>query len=191
MKIFTTCAALALFCGLAVAQPQQAQPRAKAAATAAKPAAKTAKTAPKSARKAVVATATPAAAAVVAAVVADTPLTDEQRTIAQEVHTGRIPCELGAFVNIEHDAQSPGRFHVYGKNFKYHMTPVATSTGAVRMEDERAGAIWVQIANKSMLLNQKLGQRMADECHSAQQMAVVEAYKTNPPPSLIDALPQK
>jgi glucose/arabinose dehydrogenase len=85
------------------------------------------------------------------------------------------------------DLQSPGRFHVEGKGFKYHMAPVATSTGTVRLEDQRAGAVWIQIANKSMLMNQKLGQRMADECMSPAQVTVAEAIKKNPPPSLLDA----
>jgi hypothetical protein len=76
---------------------------------------------------------------------------------------------------------------VEGKGFKYRMTPVATSTGAVRLEDQKAGAVWLQIANKSMLMNQKLGQRMADECMSPEQVVVAEAIKKAPPPSVFDA----
>lgn len=117
---------------------------------------------------------------------AEAALTPEELQIAERVYTGRMACELGAFVNIEADTQSPGRFHVEGKGFKYHMAPVATTTGAVRLEDQRAGAVWVQIANKSMLMNQKLGQRMADECMSPQQVVVAEAIKKNPPQSLLD-----
>lgn len=118
---------------------------------------------------------------------AEAALTPEELAIADRVYTGHIGCELGAFVSVEADAQSPGRFHVEGKGFKYHMAPVATSTGAVRLEDQRAGAVWIQIANKSMLMNQKLGQRLADECMSTQQVAVAEAIKKNPPPSLLDS----
>ena len=117
---------------------------------------------------------------------AEAALTPEELAIADRVHTGHIACELGAFVNVEADAQSPGRFHVEGKGFKYRMAPVATSTGTVRLEDQSAGAVWIQIANKSMLMNQKLGQRMADECMSPQQVTVAEAIKKNPPPSLLD-----
>ncbi|WP_284465355.1 MULTISPECIES: hypothetical protein [Diaphorobacter] len=117
---------------------------------------------------------------------AEAALTPEELQIAERVYTGRMACELGAFVNIEADTQSPGRFHVEGKGFKYHMAPVATTTGAVRLEDQRAGAVWVQIANKSMLMNQKQGQRMADECMSPQQVVVAEAIKKNPPQSLLD-----
>lgn len=67
------------------------------------------------------------------------------------------------------------------------MIPVATTTGAVRLEDTKAGAVWLQIANKSMLMNQKLGQRMADECMSPEQYVVAEAIKKAPPQSVFDA----
>jgi len=163
---------------------------------AAKPAAKAATTAKAPQKKAVVAKASPpssrallhSGAVQVASGIAaaEAALTPEELAIAERVHTGRIACELGAFVSVEADAKSPGRFNIEGKGFKYHMAPVATSTGAVRLEDQRAGAVWIQIANKSMLMNQKLGQRLADECMSPQQVAVAEAIKTNPPPSLLD-----
>jgi len=38
-----------------------------------------------------------------------------------------------------------------------------------------------------MLMNQKLGVRLADECMSPAQMAVAEAIKLNPPASVLDA----
>lgn len=122
---------------------------------------------------------------------AEAALSPAELALADNVTTGRMPCELGAFVDIEKDVNSPGRFHVTGKNFKYHMQPVATSTGAVRLEDHKAGAVWVQIANKSMLLNQKQGQRIADECMNPNQVAVAEAMKKNPPPSVLDGLNTK
>ena len=106
--------------------------------------------------------------------------------LAEQVHVGRMPCELGAHVTVTPDTHSPGHFHVEGKGFKYHMAPVATSTGTLRLEDTKAGAVWLQIANKSMLMNQKLGQRMADECMSPAQVQVAEAIKKNPPRSVLD-----
>lgn len=117
---------------------------------------------------------------------AEAALTPQELAIAESVYTGRMACELGAFVEVEADAQSPGRFYVHGKGFKYHMSPVVSATSAVRLEDQRAGAVWIQIANKSMLMNQKLGQRMADECMSPQQVTVAEAIRKNPPPSLLE-----
>lgn len=64
----------------------------------------------------------------------------------------------------------------------------ATTTGTVRLEDARGGAVWLQIANKSMLMNQRLGQRLADECMSPEQIVVAEAIKKNPPVSVLEPL---
>lgn len=117
---------------------------------------------------------------------AEAALSPEELAIADRVHVGRIACELGAVVTVSRDEASPGRFHVEGKGFKYHMAPVATTTGTVRLEDTKGGAVWLQIANKSMLMNQKLGQRLADECMSPEQTVVAEAIKKNPPRSVLD-----
>lgn len=122
-------------------------------------------------------------------IAAEAALSPAELAIAERVHTGRIPCELGAFVTVTADPATPGHFHVEGKGFKYHMAPVATTTGTVRLEDQKGGAVWLQIANKSMLMNQKLGQRLADECMSAEQVVVAEAIKKNPPVSVLEPLP--
>lgn len=122
-------------------------------------------------------------------IAADAALSPAELAIAQNVYVGRMTCELGAFVNVSADGASPGHFMVEGKGFKYRMVPVATSTGAVRLEDAKGGAVWLQISNKSMLMNQKLGQRLADECQGAEQVVVAEAIRKNPPVSLLEALP--
>jgi len=120
---------------------------------------------------------------------AEAALSPDELAIAERVHVGHIACELGAHVTLKADPASPGRFDVEGKGFKYRMTPVATSTGAVRLEDQRGGAVWLQIANKSMLMDQKRGQRLADECMSPEQNLVAEAIKKNPIPSVLEPLP--
>ncbi|MEQ6436890.1 hypothetical protein V8Z74_17955 [Comamonas sp. w2-DMI] len=148
--------------------------------TAKKPAAK------KGAKAAAGAAAAGTAAAAVAAAPA-APLSTEELAVSERVFKGRIPCELGAYVNVTADSTNPGYFFVDGRGFKYHMSPVKTTTGTVRLEDKAAGAVWLQIANKSMLMNQKAGQRLADECMSPEQQQVAEAIKKNPPPSLLDA----
>lgn len=106
--------------------------------------------------------------------------------IAQQIHQGLMPCEMGASVRVEADAAAPGYFHVQGKGFRYRMYPVRTSTGALRLEDKKAGAVWLQLANKSMLMDQKKGRRMADDCAHPDQVAYSQDMKTNPPPSLFD-----
>jgi hypothetical protein len=54
------------------------------------------------------------------------------------------------------------------------------------MNDTVHGAVWIQLANKSMLMNQKVGRRMADECQSPAQVAVAEAMKKGPAFNLLD-----
>lgn len=116
----------------------------------------------------------------------DTLMGPDELAIAERVHKGQLPCELGATVRLEADASQPGYFYLHGKGFRYRMHPVATSTGAIRLEDHKAGVVWLQLANKSMLMDQKKGRRMADECANAEQLAFAEDMKSNPPPSLID-----
>jgi hypothetical protein len=116
----------------------------------------------------------------------DTLMGPDELAIAERVHKGQLPCELGATVRLEADASQPGYFYLHGKGFRYRMHPVATSSGAIRLEDRKAGAVWLQLANKSMLMDQKKGRRLADECANAEQLAFAEDMKTNPPPSLMD-----
>ena len=118
---------------------------------------------------------------------AEDAMTPAELAIAERVDVGSLPCELGASVSLTADTKAPGYFDVHGKNFKYRMFPVATTTGAIRLEDRKSGAVWLQLANKSMLMNQKAGVRIADECMSPAQVAVAERMKLNPPDSVLDA----
>lgn len=118
---------------------------------------------------------------------AEAALTPAELAIAQRVYQGKLPCELGAFVTLTADTKSPGYFDVQIRQQKYRMFPVETSTGAIRLEDHQAGAVWLQLANKSMLMNQKLGKRLADECMSPDQAVVAERLIKNPAPSVLDA----
>lgn len=170
--------------GLATAQTAPAKPAAAAAKPAAKPVAKKQPTINPANRTNLKSAAKNVAAGIEAAEAA---LSPAELAIAERVHLGKLPCELGASVDLAADAKAPGYFNVVGKNFKYRMFPVATTTGAIRLEDQKAGAVWLQLANKSMLMNQKLGIRLADECMSADQMKVAEAIKLNPPVSVLDA----
>ena len=172
---------------LALSVPANAQTAAPAAKPAAKPAVKKApakKHTNDANRTNLKTTAKNVAAGIEAAEDAMTPA---ELAIAERVDVGSLPCELGASVSLTADTKAPGYFDVHGKNFKYRMFPVATTTGAIRLEDRRSGAVWLQLANKSMLMNQKAGVRMADECMSPAQVAVAERMKLNPPDSVLDA----
>lgn len=118
--------------------------------------------------------------------VADAVLTESDIEVAKRVYTGKIQCELGADVTVTADDAKPGFFTVSTKGAKYRMHPVESRTGAIRLEDSGAGAMWLQLGNKSMLMNQKQGVRMADECQAAPQVAFAEEMKKNPPKALFE-----
>lgn len=113
-------------------------------------------------------------------------LTLDELAIAQLIHVGPVACELGVTVNVKADVQMPGYFTIESQKFKFRMTPVVTSTGAIRLQDIHAGAVWLQLANKSMLMSQKLGSRLADVCMNPAQIAVAAAMEKNPPTSLLE-----
>ena len=121
---------------------------------------------------------------------AENALTPAELAIAERVYRGKLPCELGAFVTLTADIKSPGYFDVQVRNQKFRMFPVETTTGAIRLEDRGNGAVWLQLANKSMLMNQKLGKRLADVCMSPDQVVVAELLIKNPPASILE-IPQE
>lgn len=114
-------------------------------------------------------------------------LSEQDLEIAKRVYVGAIPCELGASVTITPNEKRPGFFLVSTKGAKFRMHPVESRTGAIRLEDPRAGAMWLQLGNKSMLMSQKQGQRLADECMSPAQVTFADELKKNPLPSILDA----
>lgn len=120
----------------------------------------------------------------------DVVLSEADLAIAQRVYVGQIPCELGSSVEIT-PAKRQGFFLVQVKNVRnarYYMHPVESRTGAIRLEDPKRGALWLQLGNKSMLMSQKLGARVADECMSPDQLTLAEEMKRNPRPGLLDPI---
>ena len=87
---------------------------------------------------------------------AEAALSPEELAIAQRVEVGQVACELGVSVSVKADAKLPGYFDVQSRQYKFRMAPVVTSTGAIRLEDAHAGAVWLQLSNKSMLMSLSL-----------------------------------
>ena len=132
---------------------------------------------------------TPSSKAVTAAAVPvapPSPLSEAALLLAERVQVGHMPCELGASVTVQADPKTQGYFHLHLGKETFHMAPVESATGAMRLEDARAGAVWLQLANKSMLVSTKHGKRLVDACMSPSQVAVAAAMEKNPPPSLLD-----
>ncbi|HEY6354848.1 MAG TPA: hypothetical protein VIY30_10190 [Burkholderiaceae bacterium] len=97
-------------------------------------------------------------------------LSSDQLHTADRVLVGQSRCEFDQSVNVAAVPGQKGWFNVEFKGKSYLMAPEATTTGAVRLEDKKNGMMWLQIANKSMLMNSKIGQRMVDNCvHPSQR----------------------
>jgi hypothetical protein len=128
--------------------------------------------APKSSKVVKSAKSTPKKAPVAAAAVAAVSLTPGQIDAAGRVFTGEASCEFGEKVHLTAVDGKPGHFKLAYKKASYSLVPEETTTGAVRLEDRQAGIVWLQIPAKSMLMNSRIGQRMADNClHNEQRVA--------------------
>lgn len=104
-------------------------------------------------------------------------ISEAQLQIADRVLTGEAACEFNQSVSVEPIDGRPGHFRLSFKKAHYTMTPEETSSGAVRLEDKKAGIVWLQIPSKSMLMNAKIGQRMVDGCQHAEQRAATRAVE--------------
>jgi len=116
-------------------------------------------------------------------------LLPEQLAIADQVHAGSLPCDDGARVVLTADTKWPGYFNLQLGRRQYRVFPVESRSGAIRLEDAQSDVVWIQLSNKSMLMSRKLGRRLADECRSERQAEVASAMRVNPPPSLLEPLP--
>ena len=115
-------------------------------------------------------------------------LSPEQLLVAEKVVLGTVPCELGAKVAVKQDSD-PGRFLLELGRQTFRMEPALTTTGAIRLEDPATGVVWLQLGNKSMLLNQRLGKRLADACVNLHQAAIAAAMEHSKTPGLLDDVP--
>jgi hypothetical protein len=93
---------------------------------------------------------------------------------------GTFDCAEKQTIEVSTDPKLANRFHLTLGKKRYHMHPVGTSTGVIRLEDSAEGVVWLQLGNKSMLMNAKQGRRMADDCTSPPQRRLVQLMKDKP-----------
>lgn len=115
-------------------------------------------------------------------------LSPELLEVSEKVVLGTVPCELGAQVIVKQDS-NPGRFLLELGRQSFRMEPTLTKTGAIRLEDPATGVVWLQLGNKSMLLNQRMGKRLADACVNLHQAAIATAMEQSKAPGLLDDAP--
>jgi hypothetical protein len=149
LALLIACASALAFAPLAAAQTAEKAPAKSAAKPAAKPAAQK-KPAPK--KPAPRKTAAKAAAVVV-----------PQGT--------KWDCELGNHLYIDGDMPRAEVVTVNWKNTNHHLPRQTTVTGADRYFDPQSGLDLVVIPSKAMLFDRKAGQRLTDECQTADMRA--------------------
>ena len=162
-----------LAAGLLSCLAAQAQTTAKPAAKATKPATK----------------APAGKAAAKKAAPAEPPLAQadaEQMTAAGMTLVGDYACEFDQAVKVGATPMHDGYVDVNFKGQNWTMKPVLSSTGALRLEDVKGRMLMLQIANKSMLMDAKAGQRVVDGCvHEKQRLFTAAAAGQAPADGLL------
>jgi hypothetical protein len=79
---------------------------------------------------------------------------------------GVYRCELNQSVHVRNVSADLKSAVISWKQKDYTIRAVDTRTGALRYEDPSSGLVWIMITGKSMLLDARRGQRLADECRT-------------------------
>ncbi len=92
---------------------------------------------------------------------------------------GKLPvdfnCELGDKLTVYRSASDDQHIALRWHKHLEEMTRVSTTTGAERFENAATGLVWIGIPAKSMLLDSKKGQQLANECRDAEQEAALRS----------------
>ena len=102
-----------------------------------------------------------------------------------EVWQGAYQCEHAEKVHLRPDTVVE-QVELQWKTQRWKMRRIDSRSGAMRLEDPSGRMVWIQLGNKSMLLDQRLGKRLLDECQHAVQVQTAAQMKANPPPALFD-----
>ena len=93
----------------------------------------------------------------------------EQLEAAALAYFGDYACEFNEVVKVSLNPRFQGYIDVLHRKSQWIMKPVLSRTGALRLEDVKGRMLMLQIANKSMLMDTKIGQRMVDNCIHPEQ----------------------
>lgn len=102
------------------------------------------------------------------------PADEAQLAAAKSALLGDYDCEFGEKAKLGENATA-GYLDVAVKGKTHTMKPVMSSTGALRLEDVTGRTLWLQIGDKSMLMDTKIGQRVVDKCVHPEQAKVKAA----------------
>jgi hypothetical protein len=108
------------------------------------------------------------------------PASDEQRANAALAHLGDYACEFDQTVVVDKSVKYEGYLDMRHKAQTWVMKPVLSSTGALRLEDVKGRMLMIQIANKSMVMDTQIGQRLVDGCMHEKQREFARTMESQP-----------
>jgi hypothetical protein len=108
------------------------------------------------------------------------PASDEQKANAGLAHLGEYACEFDQTVFVEQSVKYEGYLDMKHKAQTWVMKPVLSSTGALRLEDVKGRMLMIQIANKSMVMDTQIGQRLVDGCMHEKQREFARTMESQP-----------
>lgn len=95
--------------------------------------------------------------------------TSEPETAGTKVY--EFNCELGNKITAYKNEGDEKFLAIRWNKHILRLHRVATTTGANRFENRQAGLVWIGIPAKSMLLDSKKGQQLANECKLVEPVA--------------------
>ena len=101
------------------------------------------------------------------------PVVQDEDELEPDVRSAKnydYKCELGNSLTMYTNAEDHEHIAMRWKKRLYRMHRVDTTTGAYRYENKKAGFIWIGIPAKSLLLDSRKGQQLANECVSNEAM---------------------
>lgn len=92
------------------------------------------------------------------------PASDDQIAAAAMAHVGAYECEFNETISVGMNPKFDAYLDIRHRKNSWIMRPVLSRTGALRLEDVKGRMLMLQIANKSMLMDTRVGQRVVDNC---------------------------
>jgi hypothetical protein len=111
---------------------------------------------------------------------ANAPMKADNDPFKYPVYEGRMACDDNVFVVVIEDKKIRNNFDVLVGKAHYKTKRIPTDSGAIRLEAKAQSIVWLQMANKSMLLNEKAGKRLANNCRNETQKAAETALLAMP-----------
>jgi hypothetical protein len=84
-----------------------------------------------------------------------------------QLASGVYRCELGRRVEIQRDPRNANLIKLTWKGSDYQLQRYDSASGLPRYEDRQHGLLWIDLPQKSVLIDVNSGQQLANECKAA------------------------